>query len=196
MTTAVPMHPEATSDPQELRWIVPTGTLTVAGAMAALPGDLTELLTAGLLDSVRVEPPAIVLRLSEGSTWAKEGPRVRDALAAALQEPGGWIACCQTSDDEALLAALTDVIDGPAGDFVRSHGGEVSIISVGDDCAKVHMGGSCAHCPALGFTLGMRLESEIRKRYPALRSLTADTRPAPSKLGRRRGVLQRMSAGE
>jgi len=173
MPAFVPMHPEAGADAQEVRWVVPAGILPLVGEVASAPGALGALLADGTVASMVVQPRAVAIRLADGCDWGAWAACVRDALAEALLRPQAWVPTVATTDDDVLRAALQDVIDGPAGDFVRSHGGEVAIVAVADDCAQVRMSGACEHCPALGFTLRGRLESELRQRYPALRELRA-----------------------
>ncbi len=173
MTGFVPMHPEAGADAQTVRWVVPAGILPLVGEVAAAPGALGALLGDGTVASMVVETRAVVIRLADGCDWGACASAVRAALADALTRPQAWVAAVAVTEDDVLRAALQDVIDGAAGDFVRSHGGEVSIVAVADRCAQVRMSGACEHCPALGFTLRGRLESELRRRFPALRELRA-----------------------
>jgi Fe-S cluster biogenesis protein NfuA len=177
MTTAVPMHPEATADPQTVRWVIPAGTLPVVGEIADAPAALGDLLHSGDISSVQVEAQAVLIRLPEALNWPAAGPRIRDALAAALQHPDRWTPAAAVTEDDVLRAALEDVLAGPAGDYIRSHGGEVTIVSARDRCAEVRMSGTCSHCPAAGFTLHSRLESELRARFPSLRALRATESP-------------------
>ncbi|MGW3354238.1 NifU family protein [Streptomyces bungoensis] len=169
----VPMHPEATTDPQTVRWVIPAGTLPVVGEITEAPGELGELLRSDDIASIEVETQAVVVRLADGRTWSGTGARVRDALGAALHHPDRWRPAGAVTEDDLLRAALRDVLDGPVGDYIRSHGGEVTIASAHDRQAEVHMAGACAHCPAAGFTLHSRLESELRARFPDLVELRA-----------------------
>lgn len=194
-TDLVPMHPEATGDPQEVRWVVPAGTLPLAGAIAYAPGALGDMIEAGTVAGVRVETCAVRIRLADGNTWARHGPPVRDALSRALLEPQAWRPAAAVTDDELLRAALQDVLDGPAGDYIRSHGGEVTIAGTRDGRAEVRMRGACSHCPAAGVTLHSRLEAELRRRYPDLVELRATedrchgTRPRWPTIRRRGGNI-------
>lgn len=167
------MHPEATPDRQVVRWVVPAGTLPVVGAMAGAPAGLGDLMRAGPIASIDVESRAVVIRLAAGSGWAVDGVRVRDALAEALQQPQHWQPAGVVTEDDRLRAALQEVLDGPAGGYIRSHGGKAVIVSAHDRRADVRMTGACSHCPAAGFTLHSRLESELRKLFPQLVELRA-----------------------
>jgi len=171
------MHPEATADPQTVRWVVPAGTLPVVGEMADAPDELGDLLRSEDIASIEVETQAVVIRLADGQSWSGTGARVRDALSAALRHPHQWRPAGTVTEDDVLRAALQDVLDGPAGDYIRSHGGEVTIVSAHDRHAEVRMAGTCTHCPAAGFTLHSRLESERRARFPALVELRATEEP-------------------
>lgn len=168
MTAFIPMHPEGTDDAQTVRWVVPVGVLPVVGAIHAAPGEFGALLADGMLAEVAVESQAVVVRLADGASWGEHGARVRDALAGALARPHEWRPALPVTPDDVLRAALTDLLDGSVGDFIRSHGGEVHVVSIADGRVRLRMAGSCAHCPALAFTLHGRIESELRRRYPAL----------------------------
>ncbi|WP_445526322.1 NifU family protein [Streptomyces cyslabdanicus] len=176
----VPMHPEATADPRAVRWVIPAGTLPVLGEIAEAPDELGRMLHSDdvtSIESIEVEAQAVVVRLADGRSWSGAGARVRDALGAALQHPQRWRPADVVTEDDRLRAALQDVLDGPAGDYIRSHGGEVTIVSAHDRRAEVRMAGTCTHCPAAGFTLHSRLESELRARFPELVELRATQEP-------------------
>ncbi|MFI9600901.1 NifU family protein [Streptomyces sp. NPDC052043] len=175
--SVVPMHPEATADPQAVRWVIPAGTLPVLGEIAEAPDELGRLLHSEDVASIAVETQAVVIRLADGRSWSGAGVRMRDALSAALQHPQRWRPADVVTEDDRLRAALQDVLDGSAGDYIRSHGGEVTIVSAHDRRAEVRMAGTCTHCPAAGFTLHSRLESELRARFPELVELRATEEP-------------------
>lgn len=173
----VPLHPEAVPGcADRLRWVVPAGTLPFAGSVATAPPALDVLLTAGVLSSVEVEPAAVVTTLGPGRCWRDVGARVRTALHTALGDPGGWRPGeeARALDDDGVLGALAArVIDGPAGDFVRSHGGGVELVGAYAGVVEVRLSGACRGCPAIGLTLSGRLERALRAEYPALRELRA-----------------------
>jgi len=190
----VPMHPEATADPQTVRWIIPAGTLPVVGEIAAVPGELGDLLDSGVVASVEVEAQAVVIRLAGDRSWSGTGARVRDGLGAALQQPRRWRPADAVTEDDLLRAALQDVLDGSAGDYIRSHGGDVTIVSAHDRRAEVQLTGACTHCPAAGYTLHARLEAELRAQFPDLRELRATEQPPAKPAGPKWLTLRRRSA--
>ncbi|ARP72308.1 hypothetical protein LK06_022760 [Streptomyces pluripotens] len=175
--SVVPMHPEATADPQVVRWVVPAGTLPVVGEIAEAPDDLGQMLHFEDVTSIEVEAQAVVIRLADGQSWSGAGARVRDALSAALQHPQRWRPADPVTEDDMLRAALQDVLDGSVGDYIRSHGGEATIESAHARRAEVRLAGACTHCPAAGFTLRSRIESELRTRFPSLVELRATDQP-------------------
>lgn len=75
------------------------------------------------------------------------------------------------SPDAILQAAVDEALAGPAGQYLRSHGGTVRVVSAEDGTVVLDLGGTCRSCPARGFTLQMRLEAEIRRLYPDLREV-------------------------
>lgn len=86
-------------------------------------------------------------------------------LRHAIGSPG------EANREDMLKAAVLDVIAGPDGDFIRSHGGVVDLVGVSGDTALVRLSGACENCPSLGFTLHGRLERAARKTYPQLERL-------------------------
>lgn len=166
----VPLHPQrCPGNPDRLRWITPAGVLPFTGPVAAAPLPIDALLRDGTLTDVTMEPTAIVTRLGAGRSWHTDGPRVRTAIHAALEDPDGWTAADDTDDrhdDAALLAAAQQLLDGPVGHFSRSHGGRIELIGVHDGVVTVRLTGACHGCPAARITLHQRLESQLRCCFP------------------------------
>ncbi|MFE6280946.1 NifU family protein [Streptomyces sp. NPDC057877] len=171
-----------------LRWIVPAGVLPGTGPLAEAPAPLAALLADGTLTRITVEPTAVVTVLGPDRRWTREGPRVRTALHAALDDPTGWVPADDTGpghDDAVLYAVAREVLAGPVGDLARSHGGSIDLVDVSDDIVTVRLGGACHGCPAAWVTLHRRLEHQLRRRHPALREVRSVGSPSPSHGGRR-----------
>ena len=66
---------------------------------------------------------------------------------------------------------MDEALAGPAGQYLRSHGGTVRVVSAADGTVVLDLSGTCRSCPARGFTLQMRLEAEIRRLYPEVREV-------------------------
>lgn len=189
----LPMHPEIIAgDPQAVRWVLPPSSVPFVGPVRRAPGALGELVAAGVIREISCESCAVLVRLTDGRGWRDVLPEVRDALSAAIAEPG-WQPYdeAQCGCDALLTAAVHEVLAGPAGDYVRSHGGAVNVESVVDGRVEVSFDGTCGHCPATGITLHDRLEVEVRRKYPALESIMATNAGRPKglqifKIGRRR----------
>ncbi len=191
----VALHPE-TVDASVVRWVSASArALGFVGVPDAVPPALGALLDDGTLRGVTVEPGAVLTALTPARAWRVEGARVRSALAAALADPDGWRAP-EGSDADAVLAAVVEqVVAGEVGDYVRSHGGDIALVSAATGAVEVRLSGACTHCPAADLTLSQRVEAAIRARYPGLVSLTATTTaprtagvPAPGRR-RRLGLL-------
>lgn len=174
-TAAVPMHPEMVAgEDRTVRWVMPPGAVPFAGPVCSAPGVLGELLASGVIREIECESCAVLIRLSEHERWGDRLPTVRDALASAIADPA-WQPDeeGQRGRDALLAAAVREVLAGQAGDYVRSHGGQVTVASVTDGRVAVTFDGTCGHCPATGITLHDRLETEVRRKYPALQEITA-----------------------
>ena len=173
----VALHPEAVpGDPATLRWVVADLAPPFIGAVAAAPGALGGLLADGMLASLVLEPGAVVITLADGPDWRSAGPAVRTALHAALLDPGAWVPVGESSGESVDAAVETTVraaLAGDAGAFVRSHGGVVELVGVCDGVVTLRLSGSCAGCPAIGFTLGRRLEGQLRQACPLVREVRA-----------------------
>lgn len=184
----IPLHPQRTDHPDELRWHVPPGTLPTPGPAEDLRDLLPTLLDDAALVAVRVEPDAVVTRLAPGREWRTEGPRIRTALHAALTglagrrsapagpasgdrvEPGG---------DEALRATAEELIAGRVGDLARGHGGRIDLVAVHGGVVEVALHGACHGCPAARTTLTVHLEDRLRALHPAFRAVRTASAPGP-----------------
>ena len=152
------------ADDQAVRWVVPAGTLP-AGRVRAAPGRLGEMLSDGTFSGTLAEHTAVWLWLRTGLSWARLGATVQSALREALADPDAWVVA--PAPGEVLEHVTADLLAGPVGDFVRSHGGSVSARRSGEEIT-VQLGGACEHCPAAGLTLRGRLIGELRSRCPDL----------------------------
>jgi Fe-S cluster biogenesis protein NfuA len=171
------------------------------GTPAGLPDPLAALLRDGTLADVRVEPAAVLTALGAGRTWSRDGARIRSALHAALDEPAGWTpADAPTAlDDEPLRLAAQALLDGPVGELARSHGGRIELVDVRDGIVTVRLDGACHGCPAARFTLRQRLENQLRRRCPQLRTVAeagtrTAARPEPRPPNRHAAELRQESA--
>ncbi|MGW4946904.1 NifU family protein [Actinoplanes sp. NPDC004185] len=177
----IPIHPQACAgQPDQLRWIIPTGLLPFSGIPAAVPAPMAALLDDGTLEQVRVEPDAVVTVFGAGRDRVRAGARVRSALHAALDEPTRWVPAGnpQRADDEALRVAAAALLDGPVGQFAQSHGGRIELVGAQDGIVTVQLAGACHGCPAARHTLRKRLEDQLRRRHSGLRAVVEAGGPA------------------
>lgn len=163
-STAV--HPETTTDPATLRWVVSGNTLPFAGLLVSAPG-LDEF-----LNQVRVEATvgAVMATVLEG-TWERIGAGFRTALTTALERTDEWVGGPDSkplNDVETLRRCADELIGGPVGAVAAMHGGSIELVdvSVGDEERRVDvtMKGACRGCPAAIMTLHQRLEHQLSLR--------------------------------
>ncbi|WP_210424360.1 NifU family protein [Gephyromycinifex aptenodytis] len=197
----IPVHPESVpGEPLQLRWVTPPGALPVRGDVSQAPGELGRLLSTGELAGMRVEPAAVLITLPEGGSWRELGPRVRTALTAALADADGWIVrqsgqnsadalspeadraaqVAYNDSDRELAWAAQCVIQGPAGEYVRSHGGHIELVQVQDGRVDVRLTGACGHCSGASSTLHTRVEADLRAACPQVvqvRQIEAEPSP-------------------
>ncbi|KQR99409.1 hypothetical protein ASG12_00800 [Williamsia sp. Leaf354] len=181
----VPIHAEAVPGaPQELRWIMPAGTLGFVGEVASAPVVVQGFVDDRVITLLRVEPDAIRIRLDDNHSWRTAGAAIRTALGSALGEPDAWRPVDEGSADDVLRAAVDQVLSGEVGAFIRSHGGALTVVEVASGVVTVSLGGTCAHCPASDVTLTDRFEEAVRERFPALVGVRVDAAPSIA-MGRR-----------
>ena len=185
----VPLHPEPVDgEPTRLRWVAPAervAALGFVGEPVRVPDGLAALLVDGTLAGLTVTPTAVVATVGDGRSWRTDGARVRSALQSALADPAGWVAPAGSDPDDALRMAVDEVIAGEVGDYVRSHGGELRLLSAHDDRVEVSMTGTCGHCPAADDTLNSprrdgpagALPGSARGRRPGRRGRAGARRP-------------------
>ncbi len=169
MTTEVALHAEPIAGPSTgMRWVLPEVRLPV-GLLLRAPKALGELIASGTIRDPWCEPHALRLRLRPDLSWREYGAPVRTAIREAVTDLDRW----ETDDDRApvLRAIVEEVLAGPVGDYIASHGGVVEVKDVSEDTVRVAFGGACGHCPASGQTLQQQVEAAVRQRYPDLRHI-------------------------
>ncbi|MGO1383586.1 MAG: NifU family protein [Arachnia sp.] len=172
-----PIHPEAVTDePQAIRWVTETAELGVGEVLHAA-GTLGPMMEYGVITRMFVERGSVWTWLAPEHSWTDHGPRIRDAVVAAVDADGWDI----TEGSAHLLGLIADdVVRGQLASYISSHGGQISVVSAGDDAVVLDFGGACTDCPAAGSTLHDRLEVAIRERYPALREVSRAASENPS----------------
>ncbi|GAB3580452.1 NifU family protein [Calidifontibacter terrae] len=160
-----PLHAQAVPGrPQTVRWSAPEVTLPV-GRLVAAPDPLGPLLQSLFVEAL-VEPHGFLLTLPDGESWRSHGVAVRTALLTALTDPA---ALQMVPDDDGILRTVVDdVLAGPTGDYVRSHGGSVQVREVHDGVVDLEFQGACSNCSAAGQTLHDLLDTAVRSRFPGL----------------------------
>lgn len=162
------LHAQAVpGQPLTVRWVAPDTTLP-AGELVAAPGELGTLL-GSVIARASVEPHGLLLTLREGESWRDHGDAVRAALVAALADPASLVVAADP--DGVLRDVVDDVLAGPTGDYVRSHGGSVQVRGVHDGVVDLEFMGACSNCSAAGQTLHDRLDTAVRARFPGLERL-------------------------
>ncbi|MFT3888385.1 MAG: NifU family protein [Arachnia sp.] len=156
------IHPQSAPD-GAVRWVTEVALPT--GRVEAAPGTLGPLLEYGVLTRVYVEPRGVWTWLAPGHSWTDHGPRIRDAVAAAVDLDGWRI---DPDADDLLELIARDVVDVELAAYIASHGGAITVLSAVDGVLSLDFGGACEDCPSAGATLHDRIESAVRERYPAL----------------------------
>lgn len=164
MTRAI--HPQSIpGEPRAVRWV--TEVDLPVGRVVKAPATLGPLMEYGVLTQVMVERAGVWTWLADGHTWTDHGPRIRDAVAAAVDLEGWEI---ETSE-ELLGMVAREVLEGELASYVASHGGHITVDSATPTTLTLDFGGACEDCPAAGTTLHDRIEKSVRERYPLLQKV-------------------------
>ena len=158
------IHPQAIpGEPQAVRWV--TDVDLPVGLVTRAPGTVGPMIEYGVLSKVFVERGGVWTWLSPDQTWTEHGPRIRDAVAAAV-DLEGW----EVTDWSAELLALVarEVLEGEMSSYVASHGGHITVSDSTPTTLTLDFGGACEDCPAAGATLHDRIETTVKSRYPLL----------------------------
>jgi Fe-S cluster biogenesis protein NfuA len=80
------------------------------------------------------------------------------------------------------LAALTERIDRALDElrpFLRSDGGDITVVGVRDDLVvEVELQGACAHCAQAAMTMRAGVEEAVRRVVPEVKEVVAVNMPA------------------
>jgi NFU1 iron-sulfur cluster scaffold homolog, mitochondrial len=191
----IPIHATATSDPQQLRWVIAPDRLPPSGTVRRAPGRLGALLDDEVIDELVVHAALgkgeVLITLSAGNSWRELGDDIREALSDALLDPAGWRvdpAPDSTAAPEStagLAATAAELVAGPIGALAESHGGSIELVSVSADTVTVRMSGACRGCPAAGSTLYDKLQHELRRRLGTQITVHSENDSAAMLLGRK-----------
>lgn len=188
------LHPEATPEPDVVRWRHAHASCTVPrGRLVTWPQALTD---AGVCDIV-AEDDALVMRLAPGQSWTRSGAGVRAALMEALTDAGsrfvaqpmagpgvaeraeaGAVLASQPGrppQDDLIAVQAAQVVDAVAQEVAHSHGGDIELLDVRGGVVTVRLRGACDGCPAAAMTLHRRIETELRARVEGVREVRAHT---------------------
>lgn len=161
------LHPQSSvAEPTAVRWV--TDLDLPVGIVWRAPGTLGPLMEYGVIAKMYVERGGLWTWLAPGQSMLEIGPRLRDAVANAV-DLDGWQIEENAADVLELIAR--DILEGEMADYVASHGGAIRVVSTTPDTLTLDFGGACEDCPAAGATLHDRIEQAVRSRYPALKSV-------------------------
>lgn len=166
----LPLHPETTPDDAVVRWVVPAAMVPGRGPVTRAPAPLARLQREGVVTAIECDDGALAIRLAPTCSWREWAEPVRIALVDSLARPGEW----ETAGRADLATVLGEVLAGPVGGFIASHGGTVRVLRVDGHDATVQLGGNCGDCPLQGFTLQHRIGQAVRAAYPQLGALTVE----------------------
>jgi NFU1 iron-sulfur cluster scaffold homolog, mitochondrial len=181
----IAMHATATSNPQQLRWVIARGALPPVGTVRQAPGRLGILLDDGVIEELVVRDADVLITLSAGKTWRDLGGEIRNAISDALQDSAGWRVDSPVDKDAQLAEIASELLAGQIGALAQSHGGSIELVSVRGHNVTVRLSGACDGCPASGSTLNDRLQRELRRRVSDQVTVSSENLSAPQSFAKK-----------
>ncbi|UMB67566.1 NifU family protein [Mycobacterium paraterrae] len=180
----IPIHATATTNPQQVRWVVSADRLPARGRVLEAPGRLGELL-GGAIDAIEVRTADVLITLRPGASWRELGDDVAKALSDALLDSAAWRLDPAADGTSGLAGTTAELLAGPIGALAESHGGSIELVSVDGDNVTVRLSGACHGCPAASTTLHDNLQRELRRRFGRDITVVSETASAAVPLGRK-----------
>lgn len=181
------IHAERTSDPNAIDWIIRddlmlgSAVVHVDAVPPGTPAPLVELVESGIVARLEARDGAIrAWRPVHTSTWEGLAGQVDAAVHAAFVN-GPWVIETNTAErpagaaDTRLEAGVRDLLDGEVGEYITSHGGQMTLLDVDEGVVTLELSGACKGCPAATHTLRVGIETRLRERFPELRAVVAKT---------------------
>lgn len=162
------------SDPDVVGFILDAplqqGASVRFGATADAPLARALFTLDGVL-RVEVSGTTIWVQKSNDADWAALKPAIAGALRSVLDEtdaPLGQHPRDDTTPDNALLAAVEDLLNQQVNPAVAAHGGQISVDRVEGGTVYLRMSGGCQGCAASSATLRDGVERMLRAALPQI----------------------------
>ncbi len=144
-----------------------------AARVEALLAGLDEVADEAARDQAMAAVQALVELYGEGLTRIVEhaGPELHDRLAS--DELVGHLLLVHDLHpaplEERVRRALEEVRP-----YLGSHGGDVELLGVEGDVARLRLNGSCDGCPSSAMTLKLAVEEAVQRAAPEIRRVQAE----------------------
>ncbi|WP_415183383.1 NifU family protein [Phaeovulum sp.] len=167
-------------DPQTMRFILDAAVQ--AGQSAGFDsgaGDAPLAQALFAIEGVRkvqVSDATILVTRAPESDWQALKAPIAAAIRLVLDSTDHPLGMASTTapaegSDEALLAAVTELLDNKANPAIASHGGRITAEGVEGGTVYLRMSGGCQGCAASAMTLRNGVETMLRAALPAIREI-------------------------
>jgi Fe-S cluster biogenesis protein NfuA len=183
----VRMHTETTQDPAVMQWVVNDdlvrGSANITpgqDAIDELPEELADLIAFGTVERLVVSPGTLSFQAPHADQWPELVGQVQQILTRIFDAGTRIDITSSGVDDLALAEGVQRLLAGPLADYVASHDGEISLMSVSDGIVTVELDGACRGCPSSTTTLKVGIEEQLRAEFPEItevRSVEAQATP-------------------
>ena len=91
--------------------------------------------------------------------------------------------------------ALEAVLDEYVRPLLRTHGGDMEVLSVEDGVMRFKLTGKCAGCPAADLTTEELIQGEIAEHFPSITKVVLVQETSQELLDQARAILQQRHGG-
>ena len=131
------------------------------------------LFTIGGLQQAEVSGAAIRVRKDDSAAWATLKPAIATAIRTVLDASANPLGEDASGDaapdpDDALHAAVRDLLEAQINPSVAAHGGHIAVERVENGTVYLRMSGGCQGCAASAATLRDGVERMLRAALPQI----------------------------
>ena len=174
---------ERTDDPHTLRWIFLNAQTPSVTALETLFAHYP-------FEKIVVEPDAVLITASSASFWTEETSTVHHLLETVAVPKGAATADITNKATQPTVTAINQIIDETIGAVLKTHGGEITLVSHTAEEVVLLLTGACVGCPGAASTIFGQLLPALQAAFPATRFTVQEEQRQRLRVLRRRVMPQ------
>jgi Fe-S cluster biogenesis protein NfuA len=186
-TKTVTVTPEATPNPNTYKFnvnriLIEAGSVDFTNAAAAAGSPIGEaIFKIENVESVMVGKDFITVTKMPCVGWLKLLEPIRKAVESVLNAQMPLFAQRTApigskgtdSSKKEIVRKICEVLDSEIRPALAMDGGDVTFVDYDNGIVKLHLQGSCRHCPSAVMTLKMGVEARLKSVIPQIQEVVA-----------------------